>query len=162
MQKSIVTMFALLLALGVMVRTQSPPDLSGTWTLDAAKSDPEPDSAGRAARAGTAGGGATNQLIVTQTPMDVGIRQGNLTIDFKLDGSETFYFQQGEVRATARWEGPTFVVSWKKEFFAGPAQGYVTTTGKDSYSLSGGILTVEKATTTPQGTTTRKSVYSRS
>jgi hypothetical protein len=161
MQKSIVAALAMFLALGTLASAQSAPDLSGTWTLDAAKSDPEP-TAGRAGRAGAGRGPTTNQLVMAQTPTDVTVRQGNLNIDYKLDGTETFYFQQGEVRATAKWDGPALVVSWKKEFYAGPREGYVTTTGKDSYSVSGAVLTVEKSTTTPQGTTTRKAVYNKS
>jgi hypothetical protein len=133
------TALALILLGQGMLRAQATPDLSGTWTLDAAKSDPEPapparagGAGGRAGRGGAAA--ASDQLAITQTPSDVVIRQGIINMPYKTDGTETFYVQQGEIRATAKWEGDKFVVSWKKELYAGPKDGYVTTTGKDIYT----------------------------
>jgi hypothetical protein len=156
-------------------RAQANPDLSGTWTLDEAKSDPAPPApataraaargdagAAAAGRGGRGGGLPAGQLAISQTPADVTIVQGPQNLTFKLDGTETFYFQNGEIRGTAAWDGDKLIVSWKKELFAGPTKGYVTTTGKDAYSVAGNVLTVEKTTVTGQGTETRKLVYNRS
>ena len=160
-----VTTLALTLAVPALLRAQ-PPDLSGTWTMDEARSDPAPAApVGRAAaggvRGGRGGGLPANQLAIAQTPTEVTITQGAQSVTYKFDGTETFYFQNGEVRATAAKDGGKLTVSWKREFYAGPAQGYTTTTGKDVYSLAGSVLTVERSTTTPQGTTTRKLVYNK-
>src|SRR6266536_572085 len=92
------TLLAIALALPGMLWAQAPPNLSGTWTFDAAKSDPEPAPAGRA---GAGRGAAANSpLTITQMGGDVTVRQGTITMPLKADGTETFYFQQGEVRAT--------------------------------------------------------------
>ena len=174
MKQLVAAAIALMLSAPAFLRAQASPDLSGTWTIDEAKSDPAPAApAGRAgARAGGAaaaggrggrgGGLPANQLAIAQTPTEVVITQGTQNLTYKFDGTETFYFQNGEVRATAAKEGGKLIVSWKREFYAGPAQGYTTTTGKDVYSLAGSVLTVDRSTTTPQGTTTRKVVYTRS
>ena len=157
-----VTLFA-----GSAALAQTHPDLSGTWTIDAARSDPAPPApAGR----GNAGGGRgragvpampPNQIRIRQTPMDLSIQRGIQTITYNFDGTETFAFIQGEVRATAAWDGDRFVISWKKDFFAGPAEGYVTSSCKDVYSLAGSVLTEESTTTSPKGTTTAKTVFTR-
>lgn len=150
MRTVIVTSLAVMLALPALLAAQAAPDLSGTWTLDAARSDPQP-----------AAGAAGNQLVITQSPADVVVRQGTVNMPYKTDGTETSYLQQGRIVATARWVGATFVVWWKKELYAGPRDGYVVTSGKDAYSVAGSVLTVEKSTTTRQGTATRKAVYNR-
>jgi hypothetical protein len=154
-------------------RAQANSDRSGRWTLDEAKSDPAPaPAAGRGARAdaGTAAGGRggraaappTNELVISQTPSEVTITQGSQNLTYKFDGSETFYFQNGEVRATAARDDGKLIISWKRELFAGPAKGYITTTGKDSYSGAGNVLTIEKITVAPEGTQTRRPVYNKS
>jgi hypothetical protein len=170
MKNLLAVMITLTLAVQALPRAQANPGLSGTWTLDEAKSDPAPAPAGRAGARGSAGaagrgergaGLPTNQLAISQTAAEVTIAQGSQNLTYKLDGTETFYFQNGEVRATAAWDGGKLIVSWKRELFAGPTKGYVTTTGKDSYSLAGDVLTIEKATVAPDGAQTRKVVYNR-
>jgi hypothetical protein len=143
---------------GLQARAQANPDLSGTWTLDEAKSDPAPAPVGRGGRGG---GLPATQLAISQTPAEVTIAQGQQNLTYKLDGTETFYFQNGEIRATAAWDGGTLVVSWKRELFAGPTKGYITTTGKDSYSVAGTVLTIVKTTVAPEGAQTRKVVYNK-
>ena len=69
-----------------------------------------------------------NQLVITQTPADVTIAQGAQNLTYKFDGTETFYFQNGEVSATAAKDAGKLTVSWKRKFYAGPTQGYTTTT----------------------------------
>jgi hypothetical protein len=174
MKNLLAALFTLTLAVPASPRAQANPDLSGTWTLDEAKSDPAPAApAGRAGarpdagavtagRGGRGGGPTANQLAISQTPTEVTIAQGPQNLTYKFDGTETFYFQNGEIRATAAWDGGKLIVSWKKELFAGPTKGYVTTTGKDSYSVAGNVLTIEKITVAPEGAQTRKVVYSKS
>jgi hypothetical protein len=148
----------LTLLVGGSVLAQTHPDLSGTWTNDPSKSDPAPAAAtGR-------GRGALlppNQIVIRQTPTDVSVQRGAQTITYNFDGTETFAFIRGEVRATAAWEGEKFVVSWKKDFYAGPKEGYVTSSGKDVYSVAGSVLTEESTTVAPTGTTVTKTVFTR-
>jgi hypothetical protein len=149
---------SVMLLAGVPAIAQTHPDLSGAWTIDAARSDPAPAPAG----GGRGRGGLPpNQILIRQTPADLSIQRGAQTITYSFDGTETFAFIQGEVRATAAWDGDKFVISWKKEFYAGPAQGYVTTTGKYVYSLAGSVLTEESTTVSPKSTTTSKTVFTR-
>ena len=146
---------------GIPIAAQTHPDFSGTWTIDTAKSDPAPVApAGRGGAAGRGRGGVpSNQIVIRQTPADISITRGAQNLTFQFDGTETFWFQQGEVRATLAWDGAKVVISWKKEVFA-PAEGaYVTTTGKDVYSLSGSELRQESTTVSPKGTTLIKTVY---
>ncbi len=156
-----VTLFA-----GVTARAQTHPDLAGSWTIDAARSDPAPPALagrGNAGGGGRAGGSALppNQILIRQTPTDLSIQRGGQTVTYSFDGTETFAFIQGEVRATAAWDGDRFVISWKKEFFAGPKEGYVTTSGKDVYSVAGAVLTQESTTVLPTGTTKNKTVFTK-
>jgi hypothetical protein len=154
---------AVALSADVPAHAQTHPDLSGTWTVDAARSDPPPADAAGGGR-GRAGAAALppNQMLIRQTPADLSIQRGAQTITYHFDGTETFYFSRGEVRATAAWDGDKFVISWKKEFYAGPTEGYVTTTGKDIYSLAGSVLTQESTTVPPKGSSTiNKTVFNK-
>jgi len=138
---------------------QTHPDLSGTWIVDTAKSDPQPPVRGRGRGAASA---PPNQLVIKQTGEDISLAWGTRNLTYHFDGTETFHFEAGEVRSTVAWEGDTLVVSWKKEVFV-PADGaYVTTTGKDVYTLAGNELRQESTTVSPKGTTTSKTIYSKS
>lgn len=148
--------------LGIGLAAQANPDLAGTWSLDPALSDEVPAPPRGTAR-GTPGTTAPPaQLTIVPSTDSVALTQGAQTVTFKLDGTETFWFQGGENRGTAAWEGGRLVISWKREFYAGPRQGYVTYSGRDVYSAAGRVLTVEKTTTGPAGTDTKRFVYTRS
>jgi hypothetical protein len=147
---------------GDQVRAQAPVDLSGTWILDEARSDP-----GALAQAGRGGrGGApAGQLVVTQSATDITVQRGNQTFVYNLDGSELPGPPGGETKSRMAWEGGMLVVTWKREFFAGAERGYQTSTGRDVYTVSGSTLTVERTVTNARGsggTQTVKSVYTRS
>ncbi len=141
-------------------RAQTKPDFSGTWTMDAAKSDPAPQG-----RGGGGGGGGT--LTIKQSATELSItsegRQGPQTLTYKLDGSPSTNQMMGrggptEAKSTAKWDGPKLVIETTRDF-----QGMSRTT-KDTRSLSadGKEMTVESATTTPQGEQKRKVVYTKS
>jgi hypothetical protein len=136
------------------VAGQATPDLSGTWNLDAAKSDPAP-----AGPAGGRGRGNQNQMVITQTPAEITIVLGGATYIYNVDGSERTGPPGGETKSRMAWEGGRLVVTWKREYFAGPDKGYVTSSGKDTYRLDGGALTVERTTDSPAQS--RKTVYNK-
>jgi hypothetical protein len=145
-----------------LVAAQSPTGLSGTWTLDVAKSDP--DAVTQAGRGGR-GGAPAGQLVVTQSSTEITVQRGNQTFTYNIDGSEMPGPPGGETKSRMAWEGGRMVVTWKREFFAGADRGYQTSTGRDVYTLSGSTLTVERTVTNARGsggTQTVRSVYSKS
>ena len=137
-------------------RAQSKPDFSGSWTMDAAASDPAP--AGRGGGGGGRGGaGGGGPVVIKQTAADITI--GMTT--YKLDGSETTITggRGGDAKAKATWDGTKLVITTTRDF-----QGTAITM-KDVRSLSadGKIMTVESTTMgLPQGGGTRKTVFNKS
>jgi hypothetical protein len=133
------------------------PDLSGTWIADASRSDPAPAAAGRGR------GGNPNQFVITKSPTDLTVSQGGAgNYIYNLDGSERTGPPGGETKSKMAWEGGKLVVTWKREYFAGPDKGYLTSTGRDTYTLDGSVLTVERMTALPsQPAQTRKTVYNK-
>ncbi len=145
-------------SVAIAAAAQAHPDFSGTWTIDVTKSDPQP--AAPTGRRGTTAVPA-NQIVIKQTNGDISIARGTRNLTYHFDGTETFYFDAGEVRSTVAWDGEKVVVSWKKEVFSPTDGNYVTTTGKDVYSLSGNELRQESTTVSPKGTTTSRTVYTK-
>ena len=139
-------------------RAQGKPDFSGTWTLDAAKSDPAP--AGR-------GGGAAAPRTIKQTATELSIqsegRQGPQTMTYKLDGSESKNEQMGRGGAQtlvskAKWDGASLVIDTTREI-----QGMSITTHEVRKLDNGGKeMKVESTTQTPQGEIKRNVVYTKS
>jgi hypothetical protein len=160
MARRILTLFLIVALAPGLVAAQAAPDLSGTWTLDVAKSDP-----GAVTQAGRGRGGAPpGQMIVTQSATEITVQRGNQSFTYSVDGSETPGPPGGETKSRMAWEGGKLVVTWKREFFAGADRGYQTSTGRDVYSLSGSTLTVERTVTNARGsggTQTIKAVYNK-
>jgi hypothetical protein len=141
-------------------RAQTKPDFSGTWTMDAAKSDPAPQGRG--------GGGGGGTVTIKQTPTELAItsegRQGPQTLTYKLDGSPSTNTMMGrggpsEVKSTAKWEGATLVIESTRSI-----QG-ATVTQKEVRRLDSGgkEMVVEMSSTGgPQGDVKRKVVYTKS
>jgi hypothetical protein len=137
---------------------QGKPDFSGTWTLDAARSDPPP--AGR-------GGGGAGTLTIKQTGTELSIqtegRQGPQTMTYKLDGSESKNEQMGRggaqtIASKAKWDGASLVIDSTREI-----QGMSITTHEVRKLDSGGKeMKVETTIQTPQGEQKRNVVYTKS
>lgn len=164
----------LLVLAAIAVGAQVHPDLSGTWSYDAARSEAAPRRAASSgpvgpqgnapSRGGIAlyagrGGGASNQIVIAQTPADITIGQNALSVTYTFDGREIFAPPAGETKAVASWDGPRLVIAWKRTYYT--VQGYVDSCGRDVYSRSGDTLTLERTTTTPQGTETRTVVFTK-
>ena len=137
-------------------RAQTKTDFSGTWTLDAAKSDPPPQGRGGG---GGGGRGAAGPVEIKQTAAEITIGQAT----YRLDGSESKNEVMGRggaqtVVSKAHWDGAKLVIEGTREI-----QGFVITT-KDVRSLSadGKEMTVQTAISTPQGDQNRKTVYTKS
>jgi hypothetical protein len=134
---------------------QAIPDLSGTWTVDPARSDPAPPAVGR-------GRGNTGQMMIGRSADEITVTLGGAHYIYNLDGSERTGPPGGETKSRIAWDNGRLVVTWKREFFAGPDKGYETSTGRDTYARSGDVLTVERTTTLPGAAPeTRKTVYTK-
>jgi len=132
---------------------QAKPDFSGTWTLDAARSETPP---GRGGGGGGQGGGP---VTIKQTASEITI--GMLT--YKLDGSESVNQVQGrggmqEVKGKAKFDGANLVIEQTRDF------GGASITTKEIRSLGAGgkEMTVQTTRTTPQGEVSFKQIYTKS
>ncbi len=139
-------------------RAQSKPDFSGTWTMDAAKSDPAPQ--GR----GGGGGGGTQTVKQTATELSVQTegRQGPQTMTYKLDGSKSTNKVMGRggeqtVESTAKWDGSSLVIETTRDM------GGMSITTKEVRRLDNGgkDMIVETTAQTPNGEQKRKVVYAK-
>jgi len=155
---------ALALAAGLFLpaaaRAQGKPDFSGTWTMDAAKSDPAPQG-----RGGGGGGGGAQTVKQTATELSVMTegRGGQQTMTYKLDGSTSMNKVMGrggeqEVKSVAKWDGSSLVIETTRDF-----QG-MSITSKEVRRLDNGgkEMIVETTTQTPNGEQKRKVVYTKS
>jgi len=149
---------ALAAALIAGISAQAIPDLSGTWLVDAARSDPAPP----APAGGRGRGGNPNQMVIARGADTMTVTLGNANYIYNLDGSERTGPPGGETKSKIAADGGKLVVTWKREYFAGPEKGYQTSTGRDTYTLAGGVLTVERMTALPgEAPQTRKTVYNK-
>jgi hypothetical protein len=167
MKRALIVAVALgaLVALPMTSWAQAKPDLSGSWKLDEAKSDPAPAArAGGGGGGGRGGGGTAASMTITQTAAQITIDrvmgQGTQSAVYKLDGSESLNkMGMGEAKSKASWDGSTLVIA-TSQTMQGP-NGEMSMTSKEVYSLVGGILTIQTTRTTPMGEQSRKLVYSK-
>ena len=166
MKHVLVWCVAVALAAPVMARAQGKADLSGTWTLDEAKSDPAPAGrgGGGGGGGGRGGGGTASKLVIKQTAGDLTVERtlpnGAETAVFKLDGSESVNkMGMGEAKSKASWDGANLVITTQQSLQT--PNGTFDITSKDVYSVQGGVLTVTTTRTTGRGDTTRKLVYNK-
>jgi hypothetical protein len=149
------------LAMPYAAFAQGKPNFAGTWTLDAAKSDPPPARGGGAGGGGGRGGGGAgggggrgggNTVTITQTATEITI--GMQT--YKLDGSETEVQmgRGGAAKAKAAWEGNNLVITTNID------AGGQAITQKATRSLSADGKEMTVVTDGPQGS--RKQVYTKS
>jgi len=156
MKRIAVLALAAAVVLPFTARAQSKPDFSGTWTMDAAKSDPAPQGRG-------GGGGGTQTVKQTATELSVTTegRQGPQTMVYKLDGSTSTNKVMGrggeqEVKSTAKWDGASLVIETTRDI-----QG-MSITSKEVRKMDGATMVVETSTSTPQGDMKRRVVYNKS
>ena len=99
--------FVVALIVPFVARAQAKPDFSGTWTLDAAKSDPAPQGRGGGGGGGGRGGGGPVTIKQTATDITIGMNT------YKLDGSPTDVQmgRGGAMKATAKWDGAKLVIT---------------------------------------------------
>ncbi len=141
------------------VSAQSKPDFSGSWALDATRSDAPMGRGGR-------GGGGPVTLVIKQTPGELVVEtkrgEQTQTATYKLDGSESKNEVMGRggaqtVVSKAKWDGDKLVIDATREI-----QG-MSITSKEVRSLSADKkdMTIETALSTPQGDINQKQVFTR-
>ena len=163
-KRAVVMLVALALVLPAAVWAQGKTNFSATWIFDPAKSDPPAGGrrggGGGGGAGGVPGGGidaALSTLYIKQSATELTI-QGDAT--YKLDGSEGVNrLPNGEVKTKASWDGAKLVVT-STQSVSMPA-GRFDIQMKDVWSLDAGLLTIERTTTTPQGSNTRKLLYNK-
>jgi hypothetical protein len=140
------------LAVATMAFAQKP-DFSGTWTPDAPAAAPAAPAAGTGGQMGGGGGRGMGggPMTVKQTAdtltVETSGRNGAVSRAYKLDGSEAeMAMGQATAKVSAKWDGNKLVITTKTE------QGENTQT----WSLAGGVLTIERAGGRGPSTTTYK------
>jgi hypothetical protein len=128
-----------------LLSAQEKPNFSGSWKMNAAKSDfgpmPGPDKLDRVID--------HKEPTVASKTTQTG-PQGEVTteIKYKTDGSDSINTMRGqEVKSVAKWEGDKLVVKSKRE-----VQGMeIAMTETWILSDAGKVLTVNNSIETPQG-----------
>jgi hypothetical protein len=154
---------------------QSKPDFSGTWVLDRDRSDPPGmgpgggpgGPGGGPGRPGGAGFQGAQTLTIVQSGAELKLqregRDGPVTSTYALDGSESRNagFRGGESRSKSHWDGEALVTEGKQTMET--PEGSVTMDFKEVRRLAddGKTMVVETTRTSPRGTTTRKTVYTK-
>jgi hypothetical protein len=154
---------ALALAMPIAAWAQAKPDFSGTWTMNAEKSDPPPQRGGGGGGGGGGRGGG-GPITIKQTATELSItsegRQGPQTLTYKLDGSVSTNPGRGgmEVKSTAKWDGSTLVIETTQDM-----NGTAVTSIVKRRLDNGGKSIIQETSTTggPNGPTTRKVVYDK-
>jgi hypothetical protein len=159
MRRGIAVAMLAALVIPFPVAGQAKPDFSGTWTLDAARSETPPGRGGRSGGGGGGGRGAAGPVTIKQSAAEITI--GMLT--YKLDGSESVNQVQGrggmqEVKSRAKFDGTNLVIESTREI-----QGFSLTT-KEVRTLGAGgkEMTVQTTTSTPQGDVSFKQIFTKS
>jgi hypothetical protein len=146
---------AVAVILPVAARAQGKTDFSGTWTLDASKSDAPAGRGGRGAAAGP--------MTIVQDAATLTQKRGEQTLTYKLDGSESTNQMMGrggamDVKSKAHWDGAKLVIETTRDM------GGMAMTSKEVRSLSadGKEMTIETTASMPQGDMSNKQVFTKS
>jgi hypothetical protein len=159
--KRLMIVVGVALALGVHAVTlaQTRPDFSGTWRLNVARS--APNVAGN-----TPNIPFPSQIVARQTPTDISVestsvRQQPVSAVYKLDGSKVTVKAPEGISETgeAKFDGGNLVITSRRSF-SSPA-GDVVVDFKETWSVSGNVLTIEKTRTQSGDTSNSKAVYDK-
>ena len=164
-----IAFFAFLATIPAAAGAQDKPDFSGTWTLNAEKSDPAPQmgQTGRPRGMGGGGFGRPTSLFINQLGSTISIElktaDQSRTVSYYLDGRESHNSgMRGQDFVTkSRWEGSSLVTEGENTM---PSQmGDVKIKTKEIRTLSDDrkTLTVISTFASPRGEVTRKLVYDK-
>jgi hypothetical protein len=164
MKRAFIFSVVMIVAIATIVFAQGKPDFSGTWVLDAAKSD-----LGQMSASAKKMPMRTVTLVLKQTSDMLTIQrivgEQKETAVFKLDGSETTNKLPGgnEAKSTVKWVGSTLVGKTTAKIKVDDAQGGVNTEMTDVRSLSanGQVMTLVVTRQTPRGEVKQTLVYNK-
>jgi hypothetical protein len=158
MIKRTVLPVALALILPVAAWAQAMPDFSGTWKFSASNPPNYPGSNGW--------GVPSPAMVINQSARELVIESGQfgatLKVVYKLDGSDTIWDAQG-----ASQSGATMMVKWrtKASWDGNRLVLYTWNTAlnqlRDIMTLSGGTLTIVRATEQPGPSTNATLTYTK-
>jgi hypothetical protein len=160
MKRSIIVLcVALTLGVQAAAFAQARPDFSGTWRFNQGKSSP-----------GIAGNTPNiafpSQIVVTQTSTEFSVasssvRQSPMSSVYKLDGSKVTVQAPSGITETgeARFEGANVVITSRRSF-SSPA-GDTVIQFKETWSVSGSVLTIEKTRFGDGESSTEKAVFDK-
>ena len=148
------------------------PDFSGTWKLNAEKSDsiapPRGGSAGGGGqRPGGMGGMRPTEFFITHSDSKLVIEQkmGDRTmlLTYYLDGRESKNpgMRGNEMTTTSTWVDNTIVTNGENTFTTPMGEMTIKSHEVRSMSDDGKTLTIVSTATTPRGEMTRKTVYDK-
>lgn len=154
-----------LVVLAMVGRLQAQtPDLSGKYVFAADKSQGTPTVPRIFNTTGAPAG--SNELEVTQTPAAVRVKIGGVELVYRTDGTTGNISADGRAGfpfGNATWEGGKLVASLTQEVFSAAKGDYIKVPVKETYSISDGVLTLERLRTHVDGKTdTQKLVYTKS
>jgi hypothetical protein len=158
MKKLVALLVALAVILPAAARAQAKPDFSGTWKFAASMPPNYPGSAGWGVPSPT--------VVLRQTASDITVESGQfggqMKVVYKLDGSENIWeapsaTQSGSTavvkwRTKARWDGNKLIL-----FTWNTALNQL----RDILSLSGGTMTIVRATEQPGPSTNATLTYNK-
>ncbi|MGH9254197.1 MAG: hypothetical protein ACRD3C_06460 [Vicinamibacterales bacterium] len=159
--KRVVIVLGLALMLGIPPEAlaQAVPDFSGMWRFNQGKSS-------RGIAGNTPNIPFPSQLVVKQSPTELyvastSIRQAPLTATYKLDGSKVTVDAPSGISETgeARFAGATVVITTRRSF-SSPA-GETVVDFKETWSISGSVLMIEKTRIQDGESTTERAVYDK-
>ena len=156
----------LLVAFGLLVASRAgaqTTDLSGKWVFAADKSQGTPTVPRIFNTTGAPAG--SNELVITQTPTAVNVKIGAVEFIYKTDGSSANISADGRAGfpiGKASWQGGKLVADLSQEVFSAAKSDYVKAPIKETFSLTDGVLTIERIRTHLDGKTdTQKLVYTK-
>jgi hypothetical protein len=161
MKHAAVIIICIILAFSGSAFALGKPDFTGTWTLDAIKSDM--GQAGLNAMAAR-GKGRKVTLVIKQTPAILtseSVLDGRVveTAIFKLDGSESVNKSPSgqDIKSTYRWSGSTLVTKSIMVMKEGTSE----MSAVRSLSADGKVMTIDLTRKTPRGDVKQKLIYNK-
>jgi uncharacterized protein YcfJ len=134
------------LAVATMAFAQAKADFSGSWAPEVDPAAAAPTAGGGGGRGGMMAGPMTVKQTADTLTVERTVGENKVVAAYKLDGTESNNSQMGrggntmEVKSTVKWDGPKLVITSKR-----PGQDGAMVETTATWSLAGGVLTVENA-----------------
>ena len=158
MKRVVIALGVVLLFAAPVLRAQAKPDFTGTWKINAAKSGQVTGNTPNVAFA--------SQLDVKQSATELSVastsvRQAPSTAVYKLDGSMITVSAPKGITETAqgKFEGSNVVITTRRSFTS--PLGETIINFKETWTVNGNVLTIEKSRLEDGESITEKAVYDK-